>query len=208
MLNASLFAIPPEQCTLATCTLEEAQVDYIPSLAGNSAFVAIFSLILLVHTVQGIRFRTWSVLVGMIAGLALEILGYIFRVKMHFNPFKSGNFIKYGQTVHLEMLDANHQQSIDLPDSCTCLPFRFSLPLSSPYCSRRGPRIFTSQAKNIQPHVRQLRLTITDFAIRWRGHCSNSKNEDLCRYWSSHHDLWVGLPNSFFDSVPVSLVGV
>jgi hypothetical protein len=90
MLNSTAFAIPSEECTLSTCGLEQAQLDYIPSLGGNAAFLAIFSVLLVVHTVQGYRYRTWGVLVGMFAGLVLEVIGYSARIKMHSNPFQTG----------------------------------------------------------------------------------------------------------------------
>jgi hypothetical protein len=92
MIDPHAFPIPPEQCTLKTCNLDEAQVHYIPTLAGNIIFLAIFGILLIVHIVQGIRYRTWGILVGMISGLLLEVIGYIGRVQMHFNPFKSGYF--------------------------------------------------------------------------------------------------------------------
>jgi hypothetical protein len=92
MINASAFAIPPQQCTLETCTLAEAEVSYIPSLAGNAFFLAAFLVLLLVHTGLGVRYRTWGVLIGMFCGLVLEVIGYVGRVQMHYNPFKFDPF--------------------------------------------------------------------------------------------------------------------
>jgi hypothetical protein len=92
MLNASAFAIPPEQCTLSTCSLDEAQVEYIPSLPGNAIYLSIFGILFITQTVQGIYYRTWGVLVGMFCGLFLEVFGYVSRVQMHYNPFKSGPY--------------------------------------------------------------------------------------------------------------------
>jgi hypothetical protein len=92
MIDSSAFAIPPQQCTLSTCTLEEAEILYIPSLAGNAFFLAIFLIILLIHIGFGIHYRTWGVLIGMFCGLLLEILGYVGRVQMHYNPFKFNPF--------------------------------------------------------------------------------------------------------------------
>jgi hypothetical protein len=92
MINASAFPIPPQQCTLTTCTLAEAEILYIPSLAGNAFFLAMFVLVLLAHTGLGIRYKTWGVLFGMFCGLLLEVLGYAGRVQLHYNPFKFGPF--------------------------------------------------------------------------------------------------------------------
>jgi hypothetical protein len=115
MLNPSAFKIPPEQCTLSTCGLEEAQIDYIPSLPGNAAFLAIFVVLLVIHTVQGIRYRTWGVLIGIAAGLILEVIGYVGRIQMHFNPFKSAHFT---MSVLNTPLDQVHQ--IYEPNAHTC----------------------------------------------------------------------------------------
>lgn len=92
MINASAFPIPPQQCTLSTCTLAEAEILYVPSLAGNAFFLAAFLALLLAHTGLGIWYRTWGLLVGMFSGLLLEVIGYAGRVQLHYNPFKFGPF--------------------------------------------------------------------------------------------------------------------
>ena len=92
MIDPKAFPIPPNQCTLSTCPLAEAQVNYIPSLGGNAFFLATFGLLLLLHVGLGVRYRTWGVLVVMFGGTALEALGYLGRVMMHYNPFKYGTF--------------------------------------------------------------------------------------------------------------------
>jgi len=92
MMDSKAFPIPQDECTLSTCPLAEAQVNYIPSLAGNAFFLAIFGLLLLLHVGLGVRYRTWGVLVVMFGGNVLEVLGYFGRVMMHYNPFKYGPF--------------------------------------------------------------------------------------------------------------------
>jgi hypothetical protein len=42
----------------------------------------------------GIRYRTWGFLGCLIGGLILEILGYVARVQLHYNPFRKGPFIQ------------------------------------------------------------------------------------------------------------------
>ena len=64
MIDPNAFPIPPEQCTLSTCSLDEAEVNYIPTLGGNITFLGIFGILLVVHTFRGIRHRTWGVLVS------------------------------------------------------------------------------------------------------------------------------------------------
>lgn len=85
-LSCSLW-YNPSKCTISTCPASFRQIQYTPSLAGNSLYLAIFCLALVAQLFFGIRHKTWGFLAGMIGGLALEILGYISRVKLHDNPF-------------------------------------------------------------------------------------------------------------------------
>jgi len=85
----------PQVCTLQTCPLSCAQVTYKPSLAGNALYIAIFCLLLIVHVILGIKYKTWGFLVGMILGLVLEVIGYGGRIILHNNPFKFGAFLLY-----------------------------------------------------------------------------------------------------------------
>lgn len=86
--NPVLFP-DPESCTLETCPLDWASVDYIPSLGGNVFYLLIFGAFLVIQLYFGIRYRTWTFLAALIGGLVLEIVGYIARVQMHFNPFQN-----------------------------------------------------------------------------------------------------------------------
>ena len=82
-------------CTLSTCPLSLANQDYVPTLAGNVLYAAIFGILLLIQLFFGFRYRTWGYLVGMFGGLLLEILGYIGRIQMHSNPFTQSPFLLY-----------------------------------------------------------------------------------------------------------------
>ncbi|ERF75848.1 hypothetical protein EPUS_01214 [Endocarpon pusillum Z07020] len=93
-LSPSLLA-NPELCTIDTCPLELASIEYIPTLPGNALYVSLFALCLLVQLYFGIRYRTWGFLAGMIGGLVLEILGYVARIQIHFNPFREDPFLMY-----------------------------------------------------------------------------------------------------------------
>ncbi|KAI4211624.1 MAG: hypothetical protein LQ351_005665 [Letrouitia transgressa] len=84
-----------ENCKVGTCPLDLASIDYVPSLPGNIIFLAIFAIVLIIQVPFGIRYRTWSFLAGIIGGQVLEILGYVARVQMHDNPFKSDPFLLY-----------------------------------------------------------------------------------------------------------------
>ncbi|KAI4114925.1 MAG: hypothetical protein LQ338_007937 [Usnochroma carphineum] len=82
-------------CTIDTCPLSIAQVHYVPSLAGNAVYLALFSLLLILQLAFGFKWRTWSFTGPMFGGLVLEIIGYVARIQMHNNPFESNPFLMY-----------------------------------------------------------------------------------------------------------------
>ena len=88
-------------CTLGTCPLSEALIDYDPSLGGNAFFLAIFSLVLTIQAFQLWRYKTSSFSCSMMSGLVLEIVGYVGRVQMHFNPFQSNPFLMWVHSLGL-----------------------------------------------------------------------------------------------------------
>lgn len=87
---------PPQStvnCTLVTCSLSCAQVDYLPTLAGNALYAVAFGLLLIAQLGLGIKCKTWGFMIGMICGLLLEVVGYAGRIMLHNNPFDFNNFI-------------------------------------------------------------------------------------------------------------------
>lgn len=94
MSNSTSFI--PALCTYATCSVEEyGQLRYIPSLAGNAFYVGIFALASIAQIFLGASHRTWGFMVGVLAGNALEILGYVSRIKLHYDDFDNNQFIIY-----------------------------------------------------------------------------------------------------------------
>ncbi|KAI9731475.1 MAG: hypothetical protein M1835_003523, partial [Candelina submexicana] len=89
------YTIPDELCTLQTCTLGQAHFGYVPSLAGNALYLSIFALLIFTQLGLGVLYRTWGFAVGMFFGLVLEVIGYIARIQMHFNPFTKDPFLMY-----------------------------------------------------------------------------------------------------------------
>jgi hypothetical protein len=90
------FTIPTYLCTLDTCSVYyQAQLQYDPSLGGNVSFAAIYGLLLFLHILLGIYYRTWSYSVSMVFGLSLELCGYIGRIQMHYNPFIQSPFFMF-----------------------------------------------------------------------------------------------------------------
>jgi hypothetical protein len=84
-----------DDCTLATCPIDWAYINYLPNIPANVLFLAIFGLLLAAQIALGTWFRTWTYMGAMTAGLILEILGYIGRLMMHSNPFDFNAFLLY-----------------------------------------------------------------------------------------------------------------
>lgn len=80
-------------CTLETCCLAQSSFLYIPTLGGNVFFAVYFAALCIPHLWLGFRHRTQGFAIGMIAGLVLELVGYIGRVQLHSNPFNGNAFL-------------------------------------------------------------------------------------------------------------------
>lgn len=82
------------QCTLDTCPLEESIYQYRPSLAANITFLAVFALSGLAHLLQGIfLLRKPSFTVPILLGCVTEIIGYVGRIMLYYNPFSDDGFL-------------------------------------------------------------------------------------------------------------------
>jgi hypothetical protein len=87
--------IDHDTCTLDTCPIDLAYINYQPNLGANILFLAIFAFFLAGQLVVGSWFRTWTYMGAMSAGLILEVLGYVGRIMMHNNPFDFNAFLLY-----------------------------------------------------------------------------------------------------------------
>lgn len=133
-LSPSVIADPDLYCTLSTCPLSLATVEYRPSLAGNALYLALFGLFLAAQLFFGIRHRTWGFLVGMIGGNVLEVVGYAGRIQMYHDPFSDDAFRLY--LVNLTLGPAFLAASIYLSLSRI-------IPIYSSSLSRFKPRTYT-----------------------------------------------------------------
>lgn len=82
-----------DTCTLQTCSLDLAYIQYLPSVAGNAFYLALFSILLLAQVILLVHYHAWAFSATMICGLILEVLGYVGRVKLHYNPFGFTDFL-------------------------------------------------------------------------------------------------------------------
>ena len=75
-------------CTLKTCPLKLSYYNYLPSLAANGTFLALFAISLCCFLLQvGLSRRFIGFTIAMVSGCVLEVLGYIGRIMSWYNPF-------------------------------------------------------------------------------------------------------------------------
>lgn len=84
---------PNANCTLELCPIEWSIQQYRPSVPASGIFIALFSLALILHVVQGIRAKTWGFMGSVVAGCVLEIVGYVGRLMIYDNPFSFIGFL-------------------------------------------------------------------------------------------------------------------
>ena len=80
-------------CTPDICSLDYAELRYVPSMAGNAIYLVIFFLLLAAQGYLGWRNKTRSFLTGMSIGIILEAIGYIGRLLLQADVFAFGPFV-------------------------------------------------------------------------------------------------------------------
>ncbi|KAL4899200.1 hypothetical protein BDW74DRAFT_183941 [Aspergillus multicolor] len=83
----------PAECTLDICPIEDAYIQYQPTIAGNGLYLALFGLLLVAQAILTPVHRAWWFSGSMIAGLLLEVLGYVARILFHDDPFSFDYFL-------------------------------------------------------------------------------------------------------------------
>jgi hypothetical protein len=79
---------PNENCTLALCPVEASIYEYRPSLAANAVFIALFGTTLIIHLIQGFRWRTWFFTIAIFWGCTAEMIGTFCVLLSHTTLFK------------------------------------------------------------------------------------------------------------------------
>ncbi|KAM0350131.1 hypothetical protein ACHAPU_003294 [Fusarium lateritium] len=92
-----LFARRPasfDDCTdiSALCPVEATVLGYVPNKGSSFFFTIAFALLFFSAVGVGIWKRTWTYAATLGAGLLLETIGYIGRIQMDPNPWKSSAF--------------------------------------------------------------------------------------------------------------------
>jgi RTA1 like protein len=80
-------------CTLELCSVQYSVFQYVPSLAANSTFLALFVISGFLHLYQGIRSKQWFYMTAAILGCITEVIGYVGRIQLHKNPFDFNDFL-------------------------------------------------------------------------------------------------------------------
>ncbi|KAK4145959.1 RTA1 like protein-domain-containing protein [Dichotomopilus funicola] len=80
-------------CTLDLCPIEASILQYQPSIPGNAVIAALFGVSMLIHLVQGLKWRQWSFMICLIVGCLDQIIGYVGRILLSKNPFSFNAFI-------------------------------------------------------------------------------------------------------------------
>lgn len=91
-------------CILSTCPLFDAQVQYIPSLAGKTLYLTICALLLAGQITLDLIYRTWGFLIAIFFGLLLEIIGHVPRLQLHHDAFDHNACLMLVPFPHLSFL--------------------------------------------------------------------------------------------------------
>ena len=84
---------PNENCTLAVCPVAASVYEYRPSIAANSCFIALFSISMVIHIIQALKWRTWFYLGAIVSGCITEVVGYGGRLILWKDPFSFPGFL-------------------------------------------------------------------------------------------------------------------
>ena len=133
---------PDANCTLAFCPAQASVYEYRPSLGGNITFLVLFFIALVLHTILGIKWRTFAFAFSMFWGCVTEIIGYGGRIYLWQDPFSFNGFLM--QISRCSVRDVIEQEKINKDIVCITLgPTFFSaaiyLTLSKMYVDTYTP---------------------------------------------------------------------
>ena len=94
-MSAGYGSIDTSNCTEVTpeCPVSATLYGDYFSTGGCAFFVAAYAVLILGQLVLGWRSRTWSYTAYLSVGAIFELIGYISRLRMSFNPFASNAFL-------------------------------------------------------------------------------------------------------------------
>ncbi|CAO1620471.1 unnamed protein product [Sympodiomycopsis kandeliae] len=75
------------------CPVSASTYGYEPSQGASLAFLAVFGLCTILQLIQGLRYRTYTWMLALVCGTALEVAGYVGRFLMRSNVFDNNYFL-------------------------------------------------------------------------------------------------------------------
>ena len=77
--SSHILVARERQCTSVSeeCPVTSSFYGYAPSYPPNAILLALFGLAFIIHTAQGVYFRTWGILVAFSLGCLCEVIGTI-----------------------------------------------------------------------------------------------------------------------------------
>lgn len=84
---------PKSNCNLDLCPIEYFVYNYRPSFPANLSFIVLYAIVGLIHGYLGFRWKTWGFMSFMIVGCINNIIGYVGRLLLWYNPFKFAYFM-------------------------------------------------------------------------------------------------------------------
>lgn len=96
MADNGTIPIRPDNCAqYHECIVAWGYLNYLPNVAANAIFIAIFFIGLIAQCFLGWRHRTWGYTIAMLIGTILEVVGYGGRIGLHYDVFIDSWFIMY-----------------------------------------------------------------------------------------------------------------
>ncbi|SMQ46575.1 unnamed protein product [Zymoseptoria tritici ST99CH_3D7] len=89
------YTIEKHDCTTATCCVAQSSFLYVPEYWPNLFYAILFGVFILPQVFLGVKYKTWGYMVGMVTGLAVEVIGYVGRVLLNDNWFNNDAFLMY-----------------------------------------------------------------------------------------------------------------
>ncbi|RMD39375.1 hypothetical protein DV735_g5754, partial [Chaetothyriales sp. CBS 134920] len=84
---------PSSNCTLDICNVRYSVYGFVPSLAANASFLALFTIAAAAHSYLGWRWKTPLFASFMAVGCVSAIVGYVGRLLLNENPFDFPGFL-------------------------------------------------------------------------------------------------------------------
>lgn len=89
-------ALIPDNCAeYHECIVAWGYLNYLPNVAANALFIALFFIGLVAQVFLAWRHRTWGFSTALVLGIILEVVGYGGRIGLHYNVFIDTWFIMY-----------------------------------------------------------------------------------------------------------------